>query len=67
MKDPHYRIEQDPALGVAVRYVRLIQDNDRGDEDPSEPPRWSIFVTALYPVTFAEPIHQLQFVHEVKL
>lgn len=66
MRDPHYRIEIDPVCGP-VRWTRFIADNDRGDEDPSEPPRWSVHGTVLDPVTWNQPLHSVVFTHEVKL
>ena len=47
-------------LQVAGRY---IEDNDRGDEDPSEPARWTLVIEA--ELVLARPIHQIAFTHKV--
>lgn len=66
MNDPHFRIEYDDRLGVHIRWTRFIEDNDRGDEDPSERPAWSIHGTVLDPVTMQSPVHSIVFEHTVK-
>lgn len=66
MKDPNFRLEHEPGIGW-IRWTRFIQDNDRGDEDSAESPKWTICYIALDPVTMTDPIHSLVFVHEVNL
>lgn len=65
-KDPHVRILDADAEGGPALFVRFIEDNDRGDEDPSELPSWSIFVTALDPITMAPYTgEQISFTYKV--
>lgn len=66
MRDHLYRIEYDPIAGP-VLWVRYVEDNDRGDEDPSEPARWTLSVTVLDPVTFLEPLQSITWTHKVNI
>lgn len=49
---------------VATVY-KWIEHNDRGDEDPSERPQWTVLIK--YTVVDARPLHQVAFTHTVKV
>ncbi len=53
----------DIAREIGTVRAAWIEDNDRGDEDPSERPQW----TAVVEVDFYDlrPLHEASFTHKV--